>query len=70
MTLIIEQGRRRAEIDGNTVRLLLQDNKRRKPRVVRQGTKVLLSEADCWHSAVLWVKKASIDFGENERQAH
>lgn len=61
---ILQCGRRLAEIDGHTVRLMLRDNKRKPPRAVRQGTKTLVTRAECLFAGIQWVENGWIDFGD------
>ena len=68
--ITIESGRRSAVIDRNHVQLFLRDNKRKAPRAIRQGNATLRGEAEAIIAALMWARKSTIDFGEQEPQQH
>lgn len=61
---ILQCGRRLAEITDTHVQLFLQDNKRKPPRPVRQGSKTMPTRAECIYSGLTWVERGFIDFIE------
>lgn len=64
---LIQEGRRFALIEGNWIQLQIRDNKRKAPRPVRHGERMLVTEADCFHAGLLWLRKGYIDFGDRDR---
>ena len=66
---ILQHGQRRAVIRGGKVQLFSVKERNKKRSLV---TSVLPEDysPDVWYTAVLWVKRGWIDYGEVEPQQH